>query len=35
MNLTGMLTQFGWRVPIEAWRRDQKKWRIVREPTQG
>jgi hypothetical protein len=33
MNLTQTLTEFGWLIPVEAWRRDQKKWRIVREPS--
>jgi hypothetical protein len=33
MNLTQTLTEFGWLIPVEAWRRDQKKWRVVREPS--
>jgi hypothetical protein len=33
MNLTQTLTEFGWLIPVEAWRRDMKKWRIVREPS--
>jgi hypothetical protein len=33
MNLTKVLTEFGWLTPVEAWRRDQKKWRVVREPS--
>ena len=32
MNLTRTLVQYGWLVPVRAWRRDMKKWRIVREP---
>ena len=32
VNLTKTLTEFGWLVPIEAWRRDMRKWRIVRGP---
>jgi hypothetical protein len=33
MNLTKTLTEFGWLVPTKAWRRDMKKWRVVREPS--
>ena len=33
MNLTQALTEFGWLVPVQAWRRDMKKWRVVREPS--
>jgi len=32
INLTKTLTEFGWLVPTTAWRRDMKKWKIVREP---
>jgi hypothetical protein len=32
MSRTKMLVQYGWLVPVRAWRRDMKKWRIVREP---
>ena len=32
LHLTEVLTQFGWLVPVKTWRRDQKKWLIVREP---
>jgi hypothetical protein len=35
MNLTKTLVQFGWLEPIAAWRRDQKKWRIIREPSKS
>jgi hypothetical protein len=35
MNLTKVLTEFGWLIPLEAWRRDMKKWRVVREPSKG
>ena len=32
MSLTKALVQYGWLIPVRAWRRDMKKWRIVREP---
>jgi hypothetical protein len=32
-SLIETLTAYGWLVPIEAWRRDQKKWRVVRGPS--
>ena len=32
MSLTKTLVQYGWLIPVRAWRRDMKKWRIVREP---
>jgi hypothetical protein len=35
LRLTEVLTRFGWLVPAEAWRRDMKKWRVVREPGKG
>lgn len=35
MNLTKTLVQFGWLEPIAAWRRDQKKWRVIREPSKS
>jgi hypothetical protein len=31
-KLTNTLVEHGWLVPVEAWRRDQKKWRVVRGP---
>jgi hypothetical protein len=34
MSLTKTLVQYGWLIPVRAWRRDMKKWRIVREPGQ-
>ena len=33
MSRTKTLAQYGWLVPVRAWRRDMKKWRIVREPS--
>lgn len=33
LHLTGVLTEYGWLEPIAARRRDQKKWRVVREPS--
>jgi hypothetical protein len=33
LHLTGVLTQFGWLAPVQAWRRDQKKWRVIRGPS--
>ena len=33
MSLTKTLVQYGWLIPVRAWRRDMKKWRIVREPS--
>ena len=33
INLTKTLTEFGWLIPTTAWRRDMKKWRIIREPS--
>jgi hypothetical protein len=35
MSLTKTLVQDGWLTPVRAWRRDMKKWRIVREPGKG
>jgi hypothetical protein len=35
INLTRKLTEFGWLVPAAAWRRDQKKWQIIREPSKS
>jgi hypothetical protein len=32
INLTRTLTEYGWLVPAAAWRRDMKKWRVVRKP---
>jgi hypothetical protein len=32
-KLTQTLSEFGWLIPVEAWRRDQKKWRVIREPS--
>src|SRR4051794_8035852 len=32
MSLTNTLAQYGWLTPVPAWRRDMKKWQIVREP---
>ena len=32
ISLTKTLVEYGWLVPVKAWRRDMKKWRIVREP---
>jgi hypothetical protein len=32
-SLIETLTEYGWLVPVEAWRRDQKKWRVVRGPS--
>jgi hypothetical protein len=32
-SLTETLAQYGWLVPTKAWRRDMKKWRVVREPS--
>ena len=34
-NLTKTLVEFGWLEPVTAWRRDMKKWRIVREPSKA
>ena len=38
LQLAETLTQFGWFEPHPAWRRDQKKWRVIRQvvdlPTQ-
>ena len=34
-SLTKALTEYGWLIPIKAWRRDRKTWKIVREPRQG
>ena len=34
-NLIGTLTEYGWLVPVQAWRRDMKKWRVIREPSKG
>ena len=31
-SLIETLTEYGWLEPAEAWRRDMRKWRIVREP---
>jgi hypothetical protein len=31
-SLTKTLTEFGWLIPVAAWRRDRKTWKIVREP---
>jgi hypothetical protein len=31
LRLAEVLTQFGWLEPIAAWRRDQRKWKVVRE----
>jgi len=31
-RLTKTLVEYGWLVPVKAWRRDVKKWRIIREP---
>jgi hypothetical protein len=33
INLIGALTEYGWLTPVRAWRRDQKKWRVVRGPS--
>ena len=33
VSLTKTLTEYGWLVPVQAWRRDMKKWRVVREPS--
>jgi hypothetical protein len=32
LNLTKTLVEYGWLTPTKAWRRDMKKWKIVREP---
>ena len=32
VSRTKTLVQYGWLIPVRAWRRDMKKWRIVREP---
>jgi hypothetical protein len=32
-KLTQTLTEFGWLEPVAAWRRDQKKWRVIRGPS--
>jgi hypothetical protein len=34
LNLMKTLVEYGWLIPAEAWRRDMKKWRIVRHPGQ-
>lgn len=33
MSLTKTLTECGWLIPIKGWRRDMKKWRVIREPS--
>ena len=33
INLIRTLAEYGWLVPVRAWRRDMKKWRVVREPS--
>jgi hypothetical protein len=33
VSLTKTLTEYGWLVPVRAWRRDMKKWRVIREPS--
>jgi hypothetical protein len=35
MNLTKKLSEYGWLTPVAAWRRDQIRWKIVREPTKA
>jgi hypothetical protein len=35
INLITKLAEFGWLVPAAAWRRDQKKWQIIREPSKS
>src|SRR5262245_38702175 len=32
LSLTKTLTECGWLTPVKAWRRDMKRWRIMREP---
>jgi hypothetical protein len=32
VSLTEILVQYGWLAPTKAWRRDMKKWRVIREP---
>jgi hypothetical protein len=33
MSLTKILVEYGWLIPVRAWRRDMKKWRVVRQPS--
>jgi hypothetical protein len=35
IRLTKTLVECGWLAPVEAWRRDMKKWRIIREPSKS
>jgi hypothetical protein len=32
-SLTKILAEYGWLIPVKAWRRDRKTWKIVREPS--
>ena len=33
ISLTKTVAEYGWLIPVKAWRRDMKKWKIVREPS--